>query len=330
MSVGRTNRRAFIAGLGSAAAWPVVGRGQQPEVPVIGILSYQARESEASRLEAIRQGLQETGFVEGQNVRIELRFADGQRDRLSALAGELIAHRVAVLLANTTPPALAAKTATKTVPVVFVTGVDPIELDLVASLNRPGGNLTGVTFLSNKLVAKRLALLCEIVPPTAAIGMLAARHNPNTPTDVRDAQTAAAALGRTLHVMKVANANDIDAAIAELVRHGVAALFIAPQANFRDWQQQMLMLAVRHALPTSFSSGDFVVAGGLMSYGPDQHDSYRQAGVYVGRILKGEKPAELPVMQSTKFEIVLNRKTADAIGVTIPPTLFAIATQVIE
>src|SRR5262249_30685940 len=178
---------------------------------------------------------------------------------------------------------------------------------------------TGVTFLSNKLVAKRLELLCEVVPPAAAIGMLAAQQNPNTPTDVRDAQAAADALGRTMHVMKVANASDIDAAIAELVRQRVAALFIAPQANFRDWQRQILTLAVRHALPTSFSSGDFVAAGGLMSYGPDQHDSYRQAGVYVGRILKGEKPAELPVVQSAKFEIVVNLETAKAIGVTIPP-----------
>ena len=323
-------RRDFIAGLSGAAAWPVVARGQLPAIPVIGILRYQSQRSEASRLEAIRQGLQETGFVEGQNVRVELRFADGERDRLSALAGELIAHRVAVLIANTTPPALAAKTATTTIPVVFVTGVDPVELNLVESLNRPGGNLTGVTFLSNKLVAKRLEMLCEVVPPAAAIGMLAAQQNPNTPTDVRDTQAAADALGRTMQVMKVANASDIDAAIAELVRQRVAALFIAPQANFRDWQRQILTLAVRHALPTSFSSGDFVAAGGLMSYGPDQHDSYRQAGVYAGRILKGEKPAELPVMQSAKFEIVVNLKTAKAIGVTIPPTLFAIATQVIE
>jgi putative ABC transport system substrate-binding protein len=323
-------RREFIAALSGAAAWPLVAHAQQPPIPVIGILSYQAQESETARLAAIRQGLQETGFVEGQNARFELRFADGQRDRLPALASELIAQQVAVLFANTTPPALAAKAATTTIPVVFVTGVDPVEVNLVASLNRPGGNLTGVTFLSNKLVAKRLELLCEVVPRTASIGMLSAQQNPNTATDVRDAKAAADALGRTLHIMIVTNASDIDAAVAELVQQRIAALFIAPQANFRDWQQQILTLASRHTLPTSFSSGDFVVSGGLMSYGPDQLDSYRQAGIYVGRILKGERTAELPVIQSAKFEIVLNLKTAKALGVTIPPTLFAIATQVIE
>ena len=279
---------------------------------------------------AILQGLREAGFVAGRNVRIEHRFADGHNDRLPMLAAELVRLPVDVIFANTTPPALAAKAATTKIPIVFVTGVDPVELGLVASLNRPGANVTGVTFLSNKLVAKRLELLCSLVPGSAPIGMLAAQRNPNTETDVKDALAAAQTLGRTLHVAKVAPEGDIDVALAALIKHGVGTLFIAPQADFRIWRQQLLRLSARHALPTSFSSSDHVTAGGLMSYGPDQMDSYRDAGIFAGRILKGEKPADLPVMLATKFEFAINLKTAKDLGLTIPPSLLALATNVIE
>jgi putative tryptophan/tyrosine transport system substrate-binding protein len=327
-------RREFISLLGGAAApsflWPLAARAQQPAMPVIGILNNQTLDSEAGRLAAIRQGLKETGFVEGQNATIEYRFADGHADRLPDLAAELVRRRVTVLVANTTPPAHAAKAATATIPIVIVAGVDPVEVGLVASFNRPGANVTGVTFLVNKLVAKRLELLCEVVPGPAPIGMLADRSNPNAEGDVRDAQAAAVVLGRTLHVAKVATESELDTAFAALVQQRVAALFIAPNANFRIWRDQLLALAARHALPASFSSSDFVRVGGLMSYGPDQLDAYRQAGIYAGRILKGEKPAELPVMQSAKFELVINVKTARTLGLAVPRTLLALADEVIE
>ena len=299
-------------------------------MPLIGILHSQTQSSEAARMPAIAQGLQEAGFVAGRNVAIEHRFADGHNDRLPMLAAELVRLRVNVIFANTTPPALAAKAATATIPIVFVTGVDPVEVGLVAALNRPGGNVTGVTFLSNKLVAKRLELLCQVVPGSAPIGMLAAQHNPNTETDVKDTQAAANALGRALHVVKIGPQDDLDAAVAALVRERIGALFVAPQADFRMWRQPLLTLAARHSLPTSFSSSDHVAAGGLMSYGPDQMESYREAGIYTGRILKGEKPAGLPVMLATKFEFVINLKTAKALGLAIPPSLLVLATSVIE
>jgi putative ABC transport system substrate-binding protein len=324
-------RRAFITLLGGAAvAWPLPARAQQSAMPVVGILSSQTHDTETARLTALRQGLQETGFVEGRNVAIEYRFADGQNARLPVLAAELVRGQVTVLVANTTPPALAAKGATDIIPIVFVTGVDPVEVGLVASLNRPGANVTGVTFLVQQLVAKRLELLGEVVPGDAPIGILADQRNPNAESDVRNAQAAADALGRELHVVKVATADDIDAAIAALVQQRVAAVFVAPHANFRIWRQQLLTLMARQALPSSFSSSDFVKAGGLMSYGPDQLESYREAGLYVGRILKGEKPADLPVVQSTKFEFAINLQTAKAFGLTIPEKLLIAATEVIE
>ncbi len=235
-----------------------------------------------------------------------------------------------MLVANTTPPAFAAKAATATIPVVFVTGVDPVEVGLVQSFNRPGANVTGVTFLSNKLVAKRLELLASLVSGSAPIGMLAHARNPNTVTDVRDALATAAALGRTLHVQRVASVSELDSAVNSLVQQGVAALFIAPQADFRLWREPILALAERHRLPTSFSNSDFVIAGGLMSYGPKQAESYRDAGIYTARILRGEKPAELPVLVSTSFNFAINLKTAKALDLTIPPTMLALATEVIE
>ena len=297
---------------------------------MVGILSGQSQDSEAAVLAEWSKALSETGYVGGRNVEFEYRFANGQGDQLPTLAADLVRRQVTVLVANTTPPAFAAKAATATIPIVFVTGVDPVEAGLVASFNRPGANVTGVTFLSNKLVAKRLELLATLVSGAAPIGMLAHARNPNTAADVRDAQATAAALGRTLHVERVANPADVDAAVAAFVQQGAAALFVAPQADFRNWRQQILALAERHALATSFSNRDFVVAGGLMSYGPNQADSYREAGIYTGRILKGEKPAELPVMVSTKFDFVINLKNAKALNLTVSPALLALATEVIE
>jgi putative ABC transport system substrate-binding protein len=323
-------RREFITLLGGAAAWPITVRAQQGSMPVVGILSSQSQESEAALLTEWRKGLDDTGYVGGRNVLFEYRFADGQNDRLPTLAADLVRRQVAVLVANTTPPALAAKAATTTIPIVFMTGVDPVEMGLVASFNRPGANVTGVTFLSNKLVAKRLELLATLVSGAAPIGMLAHTRNPNTAADVRDALAAAAALGRTLLVERVASPSEVDAAVTTLVERRIVALFVAPQADFRNWQQQILALAERHALPTSFSNSDFVVAGGLMSYGPNQNDSYREAGIYTGRILKGEKPAELPVLVSTKFNFAINLKTAKALGLTVTPTMLALTTMLIE
>ena len=315
-------RRAFLALLGGlAVAWPLAAPAQQRDKPVVGILSMQTQATEASRLEAIVQGLKETGFVDGRNLAIDYRFAEGRNDRLPVLAAELVRRPVAVIVANTTPPAHAAKAATTTI---------PVEVGLVASFNRSGANVTGVTFLVNKLVGKRLELLCEVVPKTAPVGMLADRLNPNAPTDVRDAQAAAATLGRTLHVVWVAAPSDLEGAFAELVQHQVAALFVAPNANFRIWRQPLLALAERYALPASFSSIDFVPAGGLMSYSPDQQDSYREVGTYAGRILKGEKPGDLPVMQSTKFEFSINLKTASTLGLAIPANLLVLATELFK
>ena len=323
-------RRDFIALVSGVAAWPLSAHAQQASVPVVGILSAQSQEFEAALLAEWEKALNDTGYVGGRNVLFDYRFADGQGDRLPMLAADLVRRQVAVLVANTTPPALAAKAATTTIPIVFMTGVDPVEVGLVASFNRPGANLTGVTFLSNKLVAKRLELLAALVSPAAPIGMLAHTRNPNTDADVRDALAAAAALGRTLYVERVASLTELDAAVAALVQQRVAALFVAPQADFRNWRQQILPLAERNALPTSFSNSDFVVAGGLMSYGPNQIESYREAGIYTGRILKGERPAELPVLISTKFNFAINLKTAKALGLTIPSSMLALTTTLIE
>ena len=323
-------RRELILLLAGAMTAPRPLRAQQKAMPVIGFLNSQTQDSETARLAAIWEGLKETRFIEGQNVAFEYRFADGQNDRLPMLASELVRHQVSVILANTTPPAIAAKAATSTIPIVFALGVDPVELGLVASFNRPGANITGVAFLVNQLVGKRLELLCEAAPTATSLGMLADPRNPNYEADTRDAHAAAAALGRILHVANTATENELDAAFSQLVEQRVGALFVAPEANFRIWRQQIVALAMRHRLPSSYSSGDFVRAGGLMSYGPDQLDSYRQAGVYAGRILKGEKAAEMPLVQATKFEFVINLKTAEALGIKILPPVLALATEVIE
>jgi putative tryptophan/tyrosine transport system substrate-binding protein len=325
------DRRTFISMVGgSVLTMAVVAKAQQPAMPVVGVLSMQTPESETVQLAAIRQGLKEAGFVEGQNVAFDLRFAEGRNDLLPTLAAELVRRRVTLIVASTTPPALAAKAATSSIPIVFAFGADPVELGLVATFNRPGANITGVAFLVNKLVEKRLELLAEVVPKTKPIGMLVDPNNPNAESDVKYALAAAVVLGRRLIIAKAGTQNDLDGAFATLVENRVAALFVAPNANFRIWRNRLLALVAQHKLPASYSNADFVRAGGLMSYGPDQADVYRLAGLYAGRILKGEKPAELPVLQPTKFELVINLKTAKTLGLTIPQSVLLRADQVIE
>jgi putative tryptophan/tyrosine transport system substrate-binding protein len=322
-------RRDFISLSAAAAVWPIAARAQQP-MPVIGFLNSAMLEGEAGRLAAFRQGLKENGFVEGQNVAIEYRSAEGQFDRLPALAADLVRRQVSVLVANTTASALAAKPATSTLPIVFVTGGDPVELGLVASLNRPGGNLTGVSFLVNKLVAKRLELLSELAPGSAALGMLVDPNNPNAQADTKDAQAAATALGRKLVVARAGAASEIDAAFAALAQQGVSALLVGAHVLFFTRRDQLVALAARHAVAASYATREFVAAGGLMSYGPNQTDVYRLVGVYAGRILKGAKPADLPVERPVKFELAINLKTAKALGLDVPLHLQQLADEVIE
>ena len=324
-------RREFITLLGgAAAAWPLAVRAQQTAIPVIGFLNSATLKGEAERLAAFRQGLKESGFVEGQNVVIEYRSAEGQFDRLPELAADLVRRQVNVLVANTTASALAAKPATSTLPIVFVTGGDPVELGLVGSLNRPGGNATGVSFLVNKLMAKRLELLSELVPGTAAFGMLVDPNNPNAEADTKDAQEAAAALGRKLVVAKAGAESEIDAAVAALVQQRVSALLVGAHVLFFSRRDLLVALAARHAVAASYATREFVAAGGLMSYGPNQTDVYRLVGVYAGRILKGAKPAELPIERPVKFELVINLKTAKALGLDVPVHLQQLADEVIE
>jgi len=324
-------RRDFMSLLGGAAAvWPVAARAQQSAIPVIGFLNSATLKGEAERLAAFRQGLKESGFVEGQNVVIEYRSAEGQFDRLPELAADLVRRQVNVLVANTTASALAAKPATSTLPIVFVTGGDPVELGLVGSLNRPGGNVTGVSFLVNKLMAKRLELLSELAPGTAAFGMLVDPNNPNAEADTKDAQAAAAALGRKLVVAKAGAESEIDAAVAALVQQRISALLIGAHVLFFSRREQLVALAARHAVAASYATREFVAAGGLMSYGPNQTDVYRLVGVYTGRILKGAKPADLPIERPVKFELVINLKTAKALGLDVPVHLQQLADEVIE
>jgi putative ABC transport system substrate-binding protein len=338
-------RREFVASLIGAAALALAGAVISPTgakaqpsaiplVPLVGVLNMQTQASETAQLAGIRQGLRETGFIEGRNVAFDLRFAEGRNDRLPALAAELVSRRVNLIVANTTPPAIAAKAATEAatsiIPIVFVFGADPVALGMVSSFNRPGGNITGVAFLVNTLAAKRLELLAEVTPAGAAIGMLVDPDNPNAPSDIKMAEAAAAALKRKLVIEKVAAQNDLEQAFARLSERNVGSLFVAPNANFRIWRERLLALAAQHKLPASYSVGEFVRAGGLMSYGPDQAEVYRLAGLYAGRILKGESPAGLPVVQPTKFETMINAKTARALGLNLPPTLLAIASEVIE
>jgi putative ABC transport system substrate-binding protein len=325
-------RRAFMTLLGgAAAAWPLTARAQQPAMPVVGFLSSRAPGDAPQLLAAIRQGLKDTGFVEGQNVAIEYRFAENQNDRLPALAADLVHRQVTVIAATTTPAALAAKAATTTIPVVFTTSLDPVRLGLVASLSRPGGNVTGVTQLSVQIAPKRLELLHELVPTATVVARLV---NPTNPT-VAEIQSsivmsAAHTLGLELHVLNASTERDFDAVFANLIQLRAGGLLIDSDPFFTARQEQLAALTVRHAVPAVYENREFAAAGGLMSYGGSQTDAYRLAGVYAARILKGETPGELPVQQATKVELFLNLKAAKALGLTVPLTLLGRADEVFE
>src|SRR6478735_12112039 len=316
---------------GAAASLPLAARAEQAAMPVIGLLNSTTLEAQVESLAAFQQGLKkEAGFVAGQNVAIEYRSAEGLTDQLPILARDLVRRQVSVMVANSTASALAAKSVTSNLPIVFLTGGDPVELGLIASLNRPGGNATGVSFLVNKLVAKRMELLSELAPGASTLGMLVDPNNPNAEPDTKDAQVAADALGRKLLVVKAAAESELDAAFATLTQMQVANLFVDGNVNFITWRDQIMALAMRYGIAASDATRDFVMAGGLMSYGPDRTEVWRQIGLYAGRILKGAKPADMPVMQSAKFEFVINLRTAKAQAHAIPPALLALADEVIE
>jgi putative ABC transport system substrate-binding protein len=325
-------RREFITILGgAAAAWPLAARAQQPAMPVIGLLSGLPIESLPGELASFRQGLQVSGYVEGRNVAIEIRSAEGQYERLPALAADLASHKVNVIFAFAGPPsALAAKAATSTIPIVFVFGSDPVKLGLVASFNRPGGNVTGVSFLINALAPKRLELLTQLVPAASVIGLLANPTNPGADSDTRDVLDAGKALGRTIHVVSTRSERDFEPAFNSLAERQVGALVVMPDALFTSRKEQLVALVARHRLPTIYHRREFAVAGGLMTYGTNIADANLQAGRYTAQILRGEKPADLPIMQSTKFELVINLKAAKALGLTVSPSLLAVADEVIE
>jgi putative ABC transport system substrate-binding protein len=326
-------RREFIAFVGGAVAAPVLlplaARAQQPAMPVVGFVRSTSLAPFQSLVAAFGDGLKEAGFVAGQNVAIEYRYAENQRDRLPALVAELLGIPVAVLVVNS-GAAAAAKAATTTVPIVLVAGADPVKDGLVASLNRPGGNITGVSWLGAQVGAKRLELLRQIVPKTTTIGMLEDLSSPGTEAERTDVQAAAHAIGLQLIIIDVNNDRDIETAIASFVQRGAGALLVGAGAFLTSKREVVAALAARHAIPAMYVEREGAVAGGLMSYGPSQSEAYRQAAIYVGRILKGEKPADLPVMQSTKFVFVLNLKTAKALGLTVPMIVQMTADEVIE
>jgi putative ABC transport system substrate-binding protein len=324
-------RRTFIAGLGSAAAWPVAARAQQAPVPVIGFLSALSAEDDyKNRTVPFLQGLKETGYVEGQNVAFEYRYAQNQFDRLPALAADLVRRRVAVIIAAGNAPALAAKAATTTIPIVFSAGGDPVDLGIVTGLNRPGGNLTGMTSLEAELAPKRLQLVHDLMPDTTRLGVLADPARADIQSTIAVLQAAARTLSLQLIVENTRADNDLEKALTTFSQQHVGAVLVTSGALFNRRPEQLAALAARHALPAIYPFREFAFAGGLMSYGSSLAYIYHQVGVYTGRILKGVKPTDLPVQQATKLELVINLKTAKALGLTIPETLLATADEVIQ
>jgi putative ABC transport system substrate-binding protein len=323
-------RREFITLLGgTVAAWPLAARAQQPAMPVVGFMVADVQ-TRSQQIAAFHTGLKETGYVQGQNVTVELRSAEGHFNRYPALASDLLRHGVAVLVALNNDAALAAKRATTTTPIIFGMGGDPVALGLVGSLNHPGGNITGIYFFSQGLEGKRLGLLHELVPTAATIAVLVNPNYSPAKNQLQDVQEAAARLGVQVLVLRANVEADFDAVFADLVRQRAGALLVCSSPFFFNRRQQLVVLAARHAVPAIYEWREFTAAGGLMSYGTNLNDAYRQIGVYAGRILKGEKPADLPILQSTKFEFVLNLSTAKALGIEVSPNLAARADEIIE
>src|SRR6516162_6581864 len=325
------NKREFITLIGgAAAAWPLAGRAQQPAMPVIGYLNYGSPESDARRLTGLRRGSNETGYVEGRNFVIEYRWAGNEAHQLPALVADLVQLQVTVIVAAGVLPARAAKAATTSIPIVFGVGADPVQLGLVASLNRPGGNLTGFNMFAGELGAKGLALLHELVPGTATIGFLENPNNPIIATYERDVLAAADGIGLKVQILKAGTDREIDTAFVSLVQARTGALLVGGDLFFVNRIERLVELSARHAIPTMYAHREFAAAGGLISYGISLIEAYRQVGLYTGRILKGEKPADLPVIQATKLELIINLKTAKALGLQIPDKLLALADEVIE
>jgi putative ABC transport system substrate-binding protein len=323
-------RRQFIAALGSAAAWSLAAGAQQPAVPMIGWLSTQSADDSRNLTVPFLQGLKEAGYVQGQNVAIEYRWAENQYDRLPVLAADLVRRRVAVIVAVADAAALAAKAATTTIPIVFTNGADPVASGLVASLNRPGANVTGIAILTAELAPKRLQLLRELMPDAAVFGVLADPAYPANQSIITDLQAAARTLGRQLFVVNARTDSDLETAFATLSQQRVEAVLVGSSTFYNRRIEQLAALAARHALPAIYSYREYALAGGLMSYGTSIGYAGNQVGIYAGRILKGEKPADLPVQQATKLDLVINLKTAKALGLTIPETLLATANEVIQ
>ena len=323
-------RRAFITLLGGAAAWPLAARAQQPAMPVIGFLNAASPDTNADRLRRFHQGLKDTGYVEGENVAIEYRWAQGQLDRLPALAAELVRRQVAVIAAFGDIAAVAAKAATTAIPIVSGVSENPVKAGLVASLNRPGSNATGINFLGAELGSKQLGLLHELVPAAVRVGLLVNPRVPQTETVTRDVAAAASAIGLQIDVVEASESREIEAAFRTLVRNRADALVIGADPFFASRRLQLATLATRHAIPAIFNIREYAEAGGLMSYGTSLIETYRQVGIYTGKILKGAKPADLPVEQSSKFELVFNVQTATMLGLTVPDKLLVAADEVIE
>lgn len=333
MSLGADMKRREFLGVvsGAAAAWPLMARAQQPAIPVVGFLDSRSPDALTERLRGFRQGLKDTGYVDTENATIVYRWAEGQNDRLSQLAAELVHRQVTVIaVSGGLPPVLATKAATTTIPIIFLSADDPVGRGLVASLARPGGNLTGINFFNNELGAKQLEPLRELVPATARVAVLVNPASATFTEVTKDVESAARSLGLQIQVINASTSREIDAAFATIMRQRSDALFVSGDPLFNSRRVQLVLLAGRHGVPAIYSGREYADAGGLMSYGSDITDAYRQMGTYTGRVLRGEKPANMPVMQATKFELIINAQTARLLRITVPPTLLARADEVIE